>query len=353
MGIVHVFVNESSHSSWTKFFTEFGSTEKYELRGNSEFVQYHTEIGIGTFWRDSWCEYDLKYISLTSGQVDKSKSTYLLGFCSMPREDVWALRRNWKMGRSSGRIFKRPLLVESYWESMEKHLNSSGISSHFVRHCRFFRSSRIVYRSGTLNLRNSQIGSSSWQCSTILIGQEKETMRFAFRIQKKSRRARRNSRRDIGRSSVLETRRSGMESAHAILKESGKPQLHGWNSNSRKQVTHHLQVPVSWVEEFWECWKGKATIHFNADASNTEILFRIIHSVNQLSIYGVVSNWCWQFGLRADEKGQEKILEKGEPVNKEVLKSVNSQDVNSSVSSPRLASGNRLRENIQDFESLS
>ena len=30
--------------------------------------------------------------------------------------------------------------------------------------------------------------------------------------------------------------------------------------------------------------KGKETIHFNADASNTELLFRIIHSVNQLSI---------------------------------------------------------------------
>ena len=36
--------------------------------------------------------------------------------------------------------------------------------------------------------------------------------------------------------------------------------------------------------------------HFNADASNTELLFRIIHSVNQLSTCGAVSNWCEQFG---------------------------------------------------------
>ena len=35
---------------------------------------------------------------------------------------------------------------------------------------------------------------------------------------------------------------------------------------------------------------GRDTIHFNADASNTELLFRIIHSVNQLSIYGAVTN---------------------------------------------------------------
>ena len=51
------------------------------------------------------------------------------------------------------------------------------------------------------------------------------------------------------------------------------------------------------------------TLHFNADASNTELLFRIIHSVNQLSIYGAVSNWCEQFGWTDEEKGQEKQRE--------------------------------------------
>ena len=99
--------------------------------------------------------------------------------------------------------------------------------------------------------------------------------------------------------------------------------------------------------------KGKETIHFNSVSSNTEPLFRIIHSVNQLSMYGAVSNWCEEIGLIADEKGQERILEKGESVNKETPKSVNSQKVNSLVSSARLALGNRLRENTQDFESLS
>ena len=56
--------------------------------------------------------------------------------------------------------------------------------------------------------------------------------------------------------------------------------------------------------------KGKETIHFNADASNTQLLFRTIRSVNKLCIYGAVSHWCEQFGLIADEKGQERILEK-------------------------------------------
>ena len=57
--------------------------------------------------------------------------------------------------------------------------------------------------------------------------------------------------------------------------------------------------------------------------------------------------------MRAGEKGQERILEKGESVNKEALKSLNSQEVNSLVSSARLASGTRLPKNIQDFESMS
>ena len=64
-------------------------------------------------------------------------------------------------------------------------------------------------------------------------------------------------------------------------------------------------------------------MHFSADASNTELLFRNIHSVKQLSIHGAVSNWCEQFGLTEEEKGQEK---QKESVTKGVLTSVKSQD---------------------------
>ena len=55
---------------------------------------------------------------------------------------------------------------------------------------------------------------------------------------------------------------------------------------------------------------NRDTIHFNADASNTELLFRIIHSVNQHSIDGAVSNCCEQFGSTEQEKVQEKPLGK-------------------------------------------
>ena len=46
---VHVFVNESSHSSSTELFGEPGGLQEHELRGNSELIQDHTEIDIGAF----------------------------------------------------------------------------------------------------------------------------------------------------------------------------------------------------------------------------------------------------------------------------------------------------------------
>ena len=38
--------------------------------------------------------------------------------------------------------------------------------------------------------------------------------------------------------------------------------------------------------------KGRCTIHFNGDSTNTELLFQTVHSVNQHSFYGAVANWC-------------------------------------------------------------
>ena len=75
--------------------------------------------------------------------------------------------------------------------------------------------------------------------------------------------------------------------------------------------------------------------------------------MNQFSIYGAVSNWCQQFGLTEDEKGQKRTLDKGESVNKGTLEERDSTRREPFVSSPRRASGNSLRENIQDFELLS
>ena len=78
--------------------------------------------------------------------------------------------------------------------------------------------------------------------------------------------------------------------------------------------------------------------------------FRINHSVSQLSVYGAVSNWSGQLGQSPNETEptSERFTRKEESVNQDILKSVNSQEVNSLVDSSRSerASGNRLRENL-------
>ena len=121
-----------------------------------------------------------------------------------------------------------------------------------------------------------------------------------------------------------------------------------------KDTSHPVFKSISALSRgILEKKNNRDTIHFNADGSNTELLFRTIHSVTQLSIYGAVSNWCEQSGLKEEEKGQENSLGKKESVTKCVLTSVKSREVNFLVSSPRLAPGSSLRENIKDFESLS
>ena len=53
---------------------------------------------------------------------------------------------------------------------------------------------------------------------------------------------------------------------------------------------------------------GKLSIHFAADEFTIEIIFRIIISVNQLSVYGAVAAVCEEFENHQDGSGEPEIL---------------------------------------------
>ena len=53
---------------------------------------------------------------------------------------------------------------------------------------------------------------------------------------------------------------------------------------------------------------GKLSIHFAADEHTIENIFRIILSVNQLSIYGAVAAICEEFENHQDGSGEPEIL---------------------------------------------
>ena len=53
---------------------------------------------------------------------------------------------------------------------------------------------------------------------------------------------------------------------------------------------------------------GKLSIHFAADELTIETIFRIIISVNQLSIHGAVATICEEFETHQDGSGEPEIL---------------------------------------------
>ena len=46
---------------------------------------------------------------------------------------------------------------------------------------------------------------------------------------------------------------------------------------------------------------GTLSIHYNGDSTTAESLFRIIISVNQLSVYGAIADWCQKFAQQISD----------------------------------------------------
>ena len=54
--------------------------------------------------------------------------------------------------------------------------------------------------------------------------------------------------------------------------------------------------------------RGQLSIHFAADGDTIDTIFRIVLSVNQLSIYGAVAALCEEFESHQDGSGEPEIL---------------------------------------------
>ena len=124
---------------------------------------------------------------------------------------------------------------------------------------------------------------------------------------------RRNSCQDFGHSLDLEVKKGGTNHVCQNLEE--------MELRDRTNATtvrgdsppnfHRFQFSESWSSP--KILKKKSFIRFNAESSNVELLFRIIHSANQLSGYGAVSSWSGQHSLAGAEilRGLGMPLETG------------------------------------------
>ena len=94
--------------------------------------------------------------------------------------------------------------------------------------------------------------------------------------------------------------------------------------------------------------KGKTSTHFNAEMTNSELLFKIIFSATQLSMCGAVACWCYHHGAKEDEEaGNPSVHE--ENVNKGLMNSVTGHEVSYfGVNSKTDGSSGKLSEQRDD-----
>ena len=78
--------------------------------------------------------------------------------------------------------------------------------------------------------------------------------------------------------------------------ENGTPLLQKWWKTLKKEDIICFQRNNR-VESWNHAWKEKKdTIHHNGESFNVELLYRIIHSENQLCVYGAVTKLVWHAG---------------------------------------------------------
>ena len=97
----------------------------------------------------------------------------------------------------------------------------------------------------------------------------------------------------------------------------------------------------------FESKRGKSTVHFNGDFTNIELFFQTVNSVNQVSIYAAVTNWCFRIALKKLEKDHIPT-----PVDNRVVAVVEPEEVDMLISSPNRAQGNLMMQNEAKFRAL-
>ena len=168
---VHVLIDESSHKSWAELLDKPGGLQEHELRGYWKFVQFHSEVNNGTFWRNSECKMagnfisildEISNISWSSDQMGEGKSVNADSvFCvGQMNESEEAITR-WE-----GQVqeFKMYLSYQEYQESMEKQfcellpipaIHRARAVARLRANCRCGWSSRLC-RDDVLNCSHSE-----------------------------------------------------------------------------------------------------------------------------------------------------------------------------------------------------
>ena len=159
----------------------------------------------------------------------------------------------------------------------------------------FCNKSKSSCQKWAVNQKNLKDESSSCRCSTTSHGGLKTMNRNANLTPTSFLSMREYFHQEDGHSSDLDQKRSGILLVIADHKENGTESLNWWWQNLESgHPIFRATSPLS-RETLKSKGGGQLSIHFCADGGTIETVFRTIISVNQLSIYGAVSDLCEEY----------------------------------------------------------
>ena len=124
------------------------------------------------------------------------------------------------------------------------------------------------------------------------------TKRFVLILPSMWRTMQEDSLSDIGHSSGPDQKRHGTAQTLTNFADNRTESLKSWWLIFVSVGIPYFVRHVLWNEEIWQVKEvEKLSIHFCGHYDTIEVLFRIITSVNQLSIYGAVADLCEELGL--------------------------------------------------------
>ena len=174
---------------------------------------------------------------------------------------------------------------------MESRLTSSAKISLELQHWTLSSKCIKIRKQNASHPRISVIESSSCPCSTTLFWTRKEMKIFALPLRGKSKSTPQDTMTNAGHSWDLVKKVSGIKDLQSIVAANGSSCFANGGRFGEFRTPSFPKGKSAWS---WNIEKenNRNTVHFSGEYDNIDMLYRTVHSANQLCFYGAVTKWC-------------------------------------------------------------
>ena len=204
--------------------------------------------------------------------------------------------------------------TELWTQLTENRWNSSGIFSQDPLHWSLSVKSK-VHEQNERPQRNSKDELSSCRCSMTSYGELKTMNRNVLLMLHMCLYLQKDSQQDVGHSSDLDQKRSDIQLRVADHQESGTESRNRWWSNSEKADTQFSVPRVHCLEERSKAKEVENYLYTSVPMEiRLKLFFAQFISLNQLSIYGAVSDVCEEYGTCQTRTGRPVLARQSDPL---------------------------------------